>query len=300
VRVLSREQQLRVLHLLVEGTSLRSVTRLTGVHRTTAMRLLVRAGRACRRLLDRRMVGLRLDHLECDEIWTFVLKKQAHLQGDEYQDETIGDQFLFVALDQTTKLIPAFRIGKRTAENTYDFMLELSKRLQGFGPAADPFAAVPFPDLRPRDADAWRPMVSTDGFVPYVGAVEEAFGGAADHGVIIKRYADGAEQTGRYAPPEVVATERRPITKDLDPYSICTSHVERHNLSIRTFLRRFTRLALGFSKKLANLDAAVALYVAHYNFVRWHGSIKRTPAMAAGVTGHPWTLEELMEAAHVH
>ena len=104
---------------------------------------------------------------------------------------------------------------------------------------------------------------------------------------------------GRYAPPEVVSTERRPITRGLDPYSICTSHVERHNLSIRTFLRRFTRLALGFSKKLANLDAAVALYVAHYNFVRWHGSIKKTPAMAAGVTGHPWTLEELMTEARV-
>jgi IS1 family transposase len=231
------------------------------------MKLMVRVGRACQRLMERRMIGLELAHLECDEIWTFVRKKQAHLTAAEQADDEIGDQYLFVALDQRTKLIPSFRVGKRTAENTCDFMIDVAKRLRGFGAAADPFEMVPLPDVRGTD---WRPMVSTDGFVPYIGAVEEAFGGAADHGVIIKQYADGAERTGRYAPPEVVGTERRPITKGLDPYSICTSHVERHNLSIRTFLRRFTRLALGFSKKKENLEAAIALYLAHYNDVSFY------------------------------
>src|SRR5207248_5842226 len=113
------------------------------------------------------------------------------------------------------------------------------------------------------------------------------------HGVIIKHYAE-AEQPGRYAPPEVVNTERRPITKDLDPWRICTSHVGRNNLNIRTFMRRFTRLALGFSKKAGNLDAAIALYVAHYNYCRVHGALKATPAMRAGIAGHPWTMDELL------
>jgi IS1 family transposase len=298
MRVLPREMQLRVLHLLVEGTSLRSVTRLTGVHRKTITRLMLKVGDACRRMMDRRMRELELTHLQCDEIWTFVKKKQAHLTPAEQLNDEIGDQYLFVALDEDTKLIPAFRLGKRTAENTDEFMMDLSKRLKGFGPQADPFAMIPFDQLDAHRA-GWRPMISTDGFKPYLGAVEDAFGGTADHGVIIKSYGEDAEQFGRYAPPKVVSTERRPITRDLDPYSICTSHVERHNLSIRTFLRRFTRLALGFSKKLECLDAAIALYIAHYNFSRLHGTLRGTPAMRAGIAGHPWTMVELLENAGV-
>jgi IS1 family transposase len=294
MRVLPRETQLRVLHLLVEGNSLRSVERLTGVHRDTTMRLLVRAGRACKRMLDRRMVDLRLEHLQADEIWTFCRKKQARLTPAEKLNDGIGDQYLFVALDEATKLIPAFLIGKRTAENTCEFMLDVAKRLRGFGPASNPFESFPMDGL-PRAG--WRPMISTDGFAPYLGAVEDAFGGAADHGVLIKSYGEDAEQFGRYAPPKVVSTERRPITAGLDPYSICTSHVERNNLSIRTFMRRFTRLALGFSKKLDNLAAAVALHVAHYNYCRYHRTIRSTPAMAAGIAGHVWTVEELLTEA---
>jgi IS1 family transposase len=300
MRVLPREMQIRVLHLLVEGTSLRSVTRLTGVHRTTVMKLMLKVGRACKRLMDRKLVNLELAHLECDEIWTFCRKKQARLTPDEQLDDTIGDQFLFVALDQRSKLIPAFRLGKRTSENTDDFMMDVAARLRGFGPVdpADPFATIPMNRIGEYAAD-WRPMISTDGFKPYLGAVQSAFGSSADHGVIIKQYGEDAEQFGRYAPPAVVGTERRPITKGVHPYSICTSHVERHNLSIRTFLRRFTRLALGFSKKLENLEAAIALYLAHYNFSRVHGSLKGTPAMRAGVTGHPWTMVELLANAGV-
>jgi hypothetical protein len=136
------------------------------------------------------------------------------------------------------------------------------------------------------------------GHALYPGAVDLAFADTVAHGVIIKDFAE-SEQPGRYAPPEVVGTERRPITKGLDPYSICTSHVERNNLNIRTFMRRFTRLALGFSKKLDHLAAAVALYLAHYNYCRLHGSLRGTPAMRAGIAGHPWTLEELLANAGV-
>jgi hypothetical protein len=125
-----------------------------------------------------------------------------------------------------------------------------------------------------------------------------AFADTIDFGVLIKDYAE-SEQPGRYAPPEIVHTERRPVTKGLDPYALCTSHVERLNLSIRTFLRRFTRLALGFSKKLENLEAAMALYLCHYNFSRLHGNLRGTPAIRAGIAGHPWTLAELLENAGV-
>ncbi|MFL5342127.1 MAG: transposase [Gemmataceae bacterium] len=292
MRTLSREQQLSVLSLLVEGNSLRSITRLTGIHRTSIMRLMSRVGAQLREFLDQRMRNLQLEHLQCDEIWTFCLKKQARLKPHEEGNDLIGDQYLFVALDEETKLIPTFLIGKRTAENTCEFMDDLSYRLRGFGPNPDR-RMIPMNEVR---GAGWRPMISTDGWRPYRDAVDGAFGGAADYGVLIKDYT-AAEQPGRYGPPEMTIASRHVIQGNFSKWDICTSHVERHNLSIRTFMRRFTRLALGFSKKLDNLTAATALYIAHYNFCRWHGTLKMTPAMAAKLTGHPWTMEELLTEA---
>jgi IS1 family transposase len=282
MNALSREQQVAVLHQLVEGNSLRSVTRLTGTHRTTVMRLMLRAGDQLRAFLDARMRHLELTHLECDEIWTFVRKKQGRLTDAEQHDDRIGDQFLFIALDQRTKLVPSFVIGKRTRENTEAFMLDLSARV-----------------VTPRVGEAgFKPQVSTDGWGAYPGAVDLAFANTVRHGVLIKDYQQ-SEQPGRYGPPELVGQTRIPLSPGLSKSAIVTSHVERHNLSIRTFMRRFTRLALGFSKRLPNLAAATALYVAHYNFCRWHGSLKKTPAMAAGLTGYPWTMEELLSEAGI-
>jgi IS1 family transposase len=200
------------------------------------------------------------------------------LTTDEQADDTIGDQFLFIGLDEQTKLIPSFIVGKRTGENTNAFMLDLAKRMR-----------LPDPALT---AVEDKPQISTDGWTAYPGAVDLAFADTVAHGVIIKNYAE--EDSGRYAPPEVTGTERRPITKGLGPFAICTSHVERNNLTIRTFMRRFTRLALGFSKKVENLAAAVALHVAHYNYCRFHRTIRSTPAMAARIAGHVWTMEELL------
>ena len=278
--VLMLHDRLAVLNLLVEGTSLRSVTRLTHVHRTTIARLMLRAGERCRAFMDRRMVGLNLNHVQCDEIWTFVLKKQGKLKPQEQGNDRIGDQYLFVALDEETKLVPAFVLGKRNTANTCALMNDLASRI------VVPDLLLPCP----------RPMVSTDGWAAYPNAVDGAFGGAVNYGTKIKDFTE-SEQPGRYGPPELAATVRRVIRGAFDKRDICTSHVERHNLSIRTFLRRFTRLALGFSKKLECLEAAVALYVAHYNFCRMHGGLPGTPAMAARLTGHPWTMEELLEAA---
>lgn len=271
--VLPREKQIAVLHMLVEGNSIRSIERLTGVNRNTIMSLTVRFGAKCRAFLDGRLRGLRLEHIQSDEIWTFVAKKQAMVRRGEY-DGSIGDQFLYIAFDQRTKLIATYALGKRTSEVTNAFMMDLASRI-----ITD------------------RPQISSDGFNAYPFAIQNAFGDDVNYGQIIKDFQEPV-QPGRYGPPIMIASERRQVLGlvDIDPYSICTSHVERNNLNIRTFMKRFTRLTLGFSKKLKNLAAAVALHVAHYNFCRVHGSLKVTPAMAAGVINELWTIEDLYDA----
>jgi IS1 family transposase len=272
--VLPQEKQRAIIHLLVEGTSIRSIERLTGVHRDTIMRLAVKVGNKCRDFLDARLRGLKLRHIQADEIWTFVGCKQDSLKRALVVTPEMGDQYLYIAFDQDTKLIATYAIGKRSKEVTQSFMYDLADRLV-----------------------TEHPQLSTDGFNAYPRAVKNAFGDEIAYGQIIKEFAEPI-QPGRYGPPVMVASERRQITglADLDLKSICTSHVERNNLSIRTFMRRFTRLSLGFSKKLENLAAAVALHVAHYNFCRVHGSLRVTPAMASGLTDHVWEMGELLGA----
>lgn len=275
--------QIEALSLLVEGVSLRSVTRLTRIHRTTVAKLMCRAADRLALFLDDRMRNLRLSHVQCDEIWTFCLKKQGRLTSDEQHDETIGDQYLYVALDEATKLIPSFAIGKRNREVTEAFMLDLAGRIIA------PWSADP----------SKRPQISTDGWAAYPGAVDLAFADTVRHGVLIKDYQQ-SEQPGRYGPPELVGETRRAMSPGLPLNQICTSHVERNNLTIRTFMRRFTRLALGFSKKRENLIAATTLYVAHHNFCRKHSALNGdTPAMAAGLTRHRWSMLELLNQAGV-
>jgi len=281
--VLSTDDQILVLHHLVEGTSIRSITRVTGIHKTTIMKLLVRFGSACRDFLDQQMRGLELHHLECDEQWTFVAKKQGRLDPDDEGNIRIGDQYLWLAIDEDTKLVPTFIVGKRTADNARRFMVDLANRI-----------ALPQPtDTGERDGII--PQISTDGFNAYPEAVDLAFGSYCRFGTLIKDYRN-ADQPGRYGPPELVATARREVFGHVELSTICTSHAERVNLTTRTLLKRFTRLSLCFSKKLENLIAAVAIYVCYYNFCWQHATLKgRTPAMAAGVTSRPWSMDELFE-----
>ena len=278
--VLKKELQLQVLHLLVEGNSIRSIERLTGVQKKTIGRLLIRVGNACQNLLDERMRDLHLRHIQCDEIWTYVEKKDARIP-EAQKSYRIGDQFVFIALDQDTKLIVNYAIGKRSADLTRRFMVDLRSRLitgSVFRKGGTPVV-----------------QISTDGFAPYPEAVDLAFGPNVRYGSIIKQYKNANRP---YVPSEMIGTKRRNIfNMEGREQSINTSHVERSNLTIRTFVRRFTRLTLGFSKKLENLNAAMALHVAHYNFCRVHSTIRKTPAMAAGVTNGIWTLEELVEKA---
>ena len=286
---LPREKQIEVLHHLVEGNTLRSTTRLTGVHGTTIMNLLVKFGRACKKYMDRELRGLALGHVEVDEIWTFCQKKQGRLTTEEKAARfDIGDMYLWTALDKETKLVASFLVGKRSADNARKLMVDLAGRLA-------------MPQTTAQDAIVYITQISTDGFAAYPEAVDLAFGASVKYGQIIKDYRN-ADQPGRYAPPEMVGTDRRGVfgLGEHELRGIVASHVERHNLTIRTLMKRFTRLSLGFSKKLVNLEAAVAMFMAYYNFC-WrtydvvNNKTRLPAAMAVGKADAPMSFDQLFD-----
>jgi IS1 family transposase len=284
--VMSVERRNLILRLLCEGNSVRSITRLMGTNIRSVLARLNWAGDHCRKLMDQRMRGLRLEHLECDEIWTYVAKKQARLTIDERAERNdIGDVYLWTAIDQPTRLIPAYAVGKRSGDMARRFMLKLAGTLD-------------MPRAHASDSHAFKSQrfdpitqISTDGFAAYPEAVDLAFGPYAEFGTIVKDYRNA---NIIYTPSEMVGTKRTIIRGDIAPSDVCTSHVERNNLTIRHFIKRFARLTLCFSKKLANLEDAVALYTAYYNFCWRPGEMRITPAMAAGVTDRLWSFDDLM------
>lgn len=268
--ILKREKQEQVIAALVEGSSARSVERMTGVHRDTILRLMARVGAACDNLMDREMRNLRCRKIQVDEVWGFVGKKQRHLKEDD-DALVLGDTWTWVALDSDTKIVPTFWVGKRDAYAARAFIADLSERLAG------------------------RVQLSADALGAYVGAIRAEFGRNVDFGQIVKSYEADAAGPGRYSPPNVMRIERRAVFGNPDPDHISTSHVERNNLTIRMQMRRMTRLTNGFSKSLANHAAATALHFGHYNYVRRHSTIKTTPAVAAGVASEPWTIGDLLD-----
>ena len=270
MNVLKPHKKIAVLSALVEGNSIRAVSRMTEVHKTTILRLLAEIGERCAKLLDEKMRGLSCREIEADEVWCFIKKKQRRLTDQERLIGELGDCYTFIALDPHTKLIPVFKVGKRDAATTHAFIRELRTRIVG------------------------RLQLSTDAFSTYVDAVERAFGSEVDYAQIVKNYAPEEAGRGRYSPPAVVGIEKIPIQGNPQSSRITTSYVERNNLTVRMQLRRFTRLTNGFSKKLANLKAMLALFLAYYNFCRIHGSLRVTPAMAAGVTDRVWAIEDLI------
>jgi IS1 family transposase len=257
----------------------------------SVLRQLRWAGKQCQKLMETMFRGLTLDHLEVDEIWTFVQKKQGRLTPEEKAERgNIGDVYLWYGIDQKTKLVPTFLLAKRSGDAARRFMVKLANTLK-----------MP----NPHESDNHHYMIgsldtitqiSTDGYQGYPEAVDLAFGRFAKFGVIKKDYRN-VDMPGRYSPGEIVGTDRRAVycMREDELSTICTSHIERHNLTIRTFMKRFTRLALGFSKKYENLEAAVALHMAYYNFCWRPGKMRITPAMAAKVTDHFWTFGKLME-----
>lgn len=266
------DKALLAVQLLIEGTSVRTVERVTGLHRDTILRLLVLAGERCIALMDTAMQGLRCGKIQSDEIWTFVGKKQRQVKtGDSLE---MGDAWVFVAIDADTKLIPSYIVGKRNKETTYAFLT----------------------DLRDRLAPEHRIQITTDGFHFYQRGVEDVFAGRADFAQMIKLYGDYGQHdaAGRYSPGQIMEVITKIRDGRPDPRHISTSFVERQNLTMRMAIRRFTRLTNAFSKKLDNLKAACALHFAYYNFCRIHKSLRCTPAMEAGLTDHILTVRELL------
>ena len=269
---LDHESQCRVIAALVEGNSIRSVERMTGVHRDTIARLMVRVGEGCDRLMDEMMHGLTCERLQLDEIWAYVGMEQKTAKRLQKGDE-FCDVYTFVAVDAQTTLMPCFHVGKRRWNDTVEFIEDLRSRVTN------------------------RPQITTDAFQPYYDAIMRAFGNRCDYAQLIKIFQETAIEPGRYSPAACVGTKHEELIGNPDPAHISTSFVERQNLTMRMQMRRFTRLTNGFSKRRVNHAAAVSLRFAHYNLVRMHKTLRMTPALAHGVSDHIWTVKELIEKA---
>jgi IS1 family transposase len=272
--ILSTEKQVAVISALAEGNSIRSIERMTEIHRDTIMRLGVRVGETCHQILDQKMRGLNCSRIEVDELWGFIGKKRRNATETDRR-QGLGDVWTFMGIDPETKLIPSFVVGPRDRYHAHMFMEDLAGRLTN------------------------RIQLSTDAMVNYADAVERAFGPVIDYAQIVKEYStpSGAEVQRRYSPGELRAVHKIPMIGAPNHNHICTSYIERANLTVRTHCKRLARLTLAFSKKLPNFKAAIALNLAYYNLVKTHGSLRCTPAMAAGIETSHWTVADLVNAA---
>jgi transposase-like protein/IS1 family transposase len=268
----STEKVLAILNLFIEGTSVRSTERLTGVHRDTILKVLVAAGEKCEKLMGRLIVNVPVKDVECDEIWGFIQKKEGHKSPEEAHDNSIGDAYCFVAIERNTKLVLNFALGRRDTATTQIF-------IEGLRAATSHH----------------RVQITCDAFRPYVPAIADTLGDRVSFAQLIKVYGTKEEgREARYSPSQIVETEAVPVFGNPDPNRICTSIIERQNLTIRMQMRRLTRLTNGFSKKWENLWAAYCLHFAYYNFCRIHRSLRVTPAMQSGITDHVWDIAELL------
>jgi IS1 family transposase len=271
---LSPQKRRAVIACLVEGNSIRSTCRMTGASRNTVSKLLVDVGVACSVYQDHAMRDLPCERIQADEIWTFCYAKAKNVPADKRGEFGYGDVWTWVAIDSDTKLVPSFRVGPRDLQEARLFMMDVAKRLKH------------------------RVQLTTDAHRPYLNAVENAFDGKIDYAQLVKLYGstDSARKSGaaKYSPAVCIGSHADVITGSPDAAHISTSHVERANLTMRMSMRRFTRLTNAFSKKVENLAAAVSLHFMHYNFCRVHQTLGTTPAIAAGVTDHVWTLDELI------
>lgn len=273
---LNRERQIPVVKALVEGNSINGIVRMTGVAKNTVLKLLADLGSACLAYQDTTMHDLRLRRIQCDEIWEFCYAKEKNVPANHKGEFGFGDVWTFVAIDAETKLVPSWLVGSRDTGTAFEFIDDLRQRL------------------------ANRVQITTDGHKMYIEAIEGAFGSDVDYAMLVKIYGADIEGEKRYSPAQCIGAEKHAIQGNPDPKYVSTSYVERQNLTMRMSMRRFTRLTNGFSKKITNHMYAIALHFMFYNFARIHktltpkGSLGVTPAMAAGLTNHIWSVEEIV------
>jgi len=273
---LPSNQRGQILGMMAEGVSIRAISRMSGASINTVVKLLADAGNACLEYQDRVMVNLPCKRVQCDEIWSFVYSKQKNVPAEHRGESGYGDVWTWTALCADTKVVPSWYLGTRDADSATTFMRDLSSRL------------------------ANRIQLATDGHHAYLIAVDRAFGWAfrensIDYAMLVKLYGKAQEGSEtRYSPAVCLGTKRNIIHGDPDPEHISTPYVERRNLSMRMGIRRFTRLANAFSKKLENHVHALSIYFMHYNLVRIHQTLRCTPAMEAGVTDRLWSLEDMV------
>jgi IS1 family transposase len=267
---LSTADRVRVISALVEGCSIRSTVRMTGVAKNTIVKLLAEIGEACKACHDDHVCHLLTKRVQCDEIWAFIYAKQRNVPEPLKGEFGYGDVWTWTAIDADSKLIISYMVGLRDAGYAHEFMRDVASRL------------------------ARKVQLTTDGLRVYLDAVDDAFGGDIDYAQLIKVYGPDKSSPGRYSPPEVVSVTHEDICGTPDIGSVSTSYVERQNLTMRMSMRRFTRLTNAFSKKVENHEAMVALHFMHYNYCRVHQTLRVTPAMQAGLTDHVWEIEELV------
>lgn len=270
---LSTEKRAQILSCLVEGNSIRATVRMTGAAKNTITKLLADVGQACADYQDRVMRDLPCKVVEVDEIWSYCYAKQKNVPEQFKGTPGYGDVWTFTAICADTKLVPAYMVGERTADDADVFLRDLAGRM------------------------ANRIQLSTDGHSMYESTVGPAFNQKVDWAQIIKSYTSVPTDQPKYSPPKQTGTKVRVLKGDPDLDRISTSYVERQNLTMRMGMRRFTRLTNAFSKRVENLAHAVSLHFFFYNFARPHQTLKgpyaRTPAMAAGITDHVWSVEEI-------
>lgn len=269
---LPQEKVCMILNCLVEGNSVRGTARLCGVEKRTVLKILKLAGEACDRLFAERVHNVRVKDLELDEAWGYVGCKQKRVRPDMERPTLLGDAYTFIALERTSELVVAWHLGKRDRINTEDFVSK----------------------IRWATAPGWFD-VSTDAFQPYQSAIDAGLYDRANHSQVVKLFSNGFQPVlESYRPAKFIAVQKDVVSGHPDLDRAGTSHVERSNGTLRQWCKRLTRLTYAFSRKWENLRAALALHFAHYNFCRIHGSLRITPAMAAGIADHVWSVEELI------
>lgn len=265
------EKRRLILNMLVEGSSMRSISRIADVSINTVSKLLADAGDAALVMHHENVQNVEASRVQCDEIWSFCYAKQKNVKTAKAAPKEAGDVWTWTALDADTKLIVTYLVGGRDAEYAMEFIDDLRQRL------------------------ANRVQLTTDGYRPYLEAVEGAFGEDVDYAQLVKIYGEAPEGTRRYSPPECVGARKRRVAGNPEMADVSTSYVERQNLTMRMSMRRFTRLTNAFSKKYENHVHALALYFYHYNFCRIHKSLRVTPAMEAKLTDRVWSFDDLVE-----